>query len=290
MTEATAVRSEYVEFWNQVLVAKFERHRNILMSGLSHHSDVVLPQLQVDVGARVLDVGCGWGDTAIQLAHKVGPTGMVWGLDCCGTFLEKGRQDAERAGLENVRFIDADVEVYPFNTEFDLCFSRFGMMFFQNPVAAMRNVYRALKPGGRLVFVVWRRIGDNPWLELPKEVVLGYLPPPGENAATCGPGPFSMASPDLVSAQLEAAGYRQFDFERIDGPVMVGETLEQALRFQLDIGPAGEVFREAGEDAERRRGEIEDALKKQLAKYQQPDGSVVMDSSSWHITAFKPES
>ena len=290
MTEATAAKNEYVEFWNRVLVGKFERHRNILMGGLSHHSDVVLPDLPVDSGARVLDVGCGWGDTAIQLARKAGPAGTVWGLDCCETFLEKGRTDAAKEGLDNIRFIDADVEVYPLDTGFDLCFSRFGMMFFQNPVAAMRNIHRALKPGGRLVFVVWRRIEDNPWLGLPKALVLDYLPPPGEAAATCGPGPFSMANPNQVSAQLNAAGYQSFEFERIDGPVMVGDSLEQAVRFQLDIGPAGEVFREAGEDAEHRRDEIEEALKEVLSGYQQPDGSVVMNSSSWCISASKPRS
>lgn len=289
MTETAAVRSEYVAFWNDVLVDKFERHRNILMDGLSYHSEVALSRLQVDPGARVLDVGCGWGDTAIQLARKVGPGGQVWGLDCCDAFLDKGRHDAARAGVDNVHFIEADVEVHPFETRFDLCFSRFGMMFFANPVAAMRNVHRALRPGGRLVFIVWRRIEDNPWLGLPKEVVLRHLPPPGEDAQTCGPGPFSMASPEVVTAQLNAAGFRDIELERIDGPVMVGRSLEQAIRFQLDIGPAGEVFREAGEVAERRREDIEAALGEHLAGYQQPDGSIVMRSSSWTITTSRPD-
>ncbi|MBA1146309.1 class I SAM-dependent methyltransferase [Ectothiorhodospiraceae bacterium WFHF3C12] len=288
MTETATAQNEYVAFWNDVLVEKFERFRNILMGGLSYHSDVGLNALEVRTGARVLDIGCGWGDTALQLARRVGPDGEVWGLDCCEPFLEKGRRDATEAGLDNVHFIAADVETYPFKTRFDLCFSRFGMMFFASPVAAMRNVHKALKPGGRLNFIVWRTIDDNPWLGLPKELVLRYLPPPGEDAETCGPGPFSMASPDLVTAQLEAGGFTDITFDRIDGPVMVGRNVEQAVAFQLAIGPAGEVFREAGEEAERRRGEIESALADQLAAFQRPDGSIVMGSSSWSITAHKP--
>jgi len=287
MAESNEPRNEFVAFWNEVLVAKFERFRNILMEGLSYHSEVPLAKLRLTPGARVLDVGCGWGDTAIRLAKKTGPTGSVIGLDCCGAFLEQGRQDAAAAGLANVRFVEADVETYPFKPEFELCFSRFGMMFFANPVAAMRNVRRALKPGGHLVFITWRTIDDNPWLGIPKKVVLNFLPPPGEDAQTCGPGPFSMASTSLVTAQLRAAGFDAVGFERTDGPVMVGSTVEQAMQFQLALGPAGEIFREAGEEAERRKEEIEAALRTSLSRYEK-GGRIVMDSSSWTITARNP--
>lgn len=287
MTDTATVRSEYVEFWNDVMVKKFERFQNILMQGLNYHSKVPLGDLQLAGGTKVLDVGSGWGDTAIQLARMVGPSGSVLGLDCCDAFLEKGRRDAEVAGLTNVRFVEADVEKHPFEPEFDLCFSRFGMMFFANPVAAMRNVRRALKPGGELMFVTWRPLEDNPWLGLPKQLVLDYLPPPGEDARTCGPGPFSMADREVVTKQLEVAGFEAIAFQRTDGPVMVGSSVEQAMQFQLAIGPAGEVFREAGEEAEQRRGAIEDALRAALARYEQ-SGEVIMGSSSWTITARRP--
>jgi ubiquinone/menaquinone biosynthesis C-methylase UbiE len=287
MTAPDQPRNEFVTFWNDVLVEKFERFRNILMDGLSYHSEVPLSKLRLTPGSKVLDVGCGWGDTALRLARMTGPTGEVVGLDCCNAFLEKGRHDAAAAGLGNVRFVEADVETYPFAPEYDLCFSRFGMMFFANPVVAMRNLRKALKPGGRLMFITWRAIEDNPWLGIPKKVVLNFLPPPGEDAQTCGPGPFSMASPSLVTAQLEAAGFTDARFERSDGPVMVGATVEQAMQFQLALGPAGEIFREAGAEAERRKGEIEDALRTSLAHHER-DGRVVMDSSSWTITARNP--
>lgn len=289
MSELATESNEYVDFWNDVLFEKFDRYRNILMTGLSYHSTEPLKTLAVEPGSRIVDVGCGWGDTAIQLAGMTGPEGYVLGLDCCEGFLRKGRDDAAANGVRNVEFLAADVERYPFEADYDLAFSRFGMMFFQNPVVAMKNIRRALKPGARLVFIVWRAIEDNPWLGLPKEVVLRHLPPPGEDALTCGPGPFSMANPEVVSAQLKAAGFAPDPrFERFDGPVMVGSTPEQAMQFQLALGPAGEVFREAGEEAERKRETIESALREVLAEYENADGEIVMPSSSWTITATNP--
>jgi SAM-dependent methyltransferase len=278
----------FTRFWNDVLVAKFERFRNIMLDGLSYHSAGPLARLDLPRGARAVDVGCGWGDTAIELARKAGPEGSVLALDCCDAFLEKGRRDAAAEGLRNLRFVVADVQTYPFETTFDFAFSRFGMMFFANPVAAMRNVRRALVPGGRAMFITWRTIDDNPWLGVPKATVLRFLPPPGEDAATCGPGPFAMANPDVVRAQLAAAGFVDATFERVDGPVMVGRDVEQAIDFQLMLGPAGEIVREAGELADARRGEIDEALRAELGRYVASDGSVRMQSSSWTITARNP--
>jgi ubiquinone/menaquinone biosynthesis C-methylase UbiE len=278
---------EFTAFWNDVLVEKFERFRDIMLRGLNYHSEMPLRALRLAPGSKVLDVGCGWGDTAIQLARMTGTTGSVLGLDCCNAFLESGRNDAQAAGLTNVRFVEADVQTYRFEREFDFCFSRFGMMFFSNPVAAMRNVRSALKPGGRLMFITWRSLADNPWLGVPKQVVLDFLPPPGEDAQTCGPGPFSMANTDVVTAQLKAAGYVDCHFERNDGPVMVGRSVEQALQFQLALGPAGEIFREAGTLAEQRRAEIEQALRQAIGRYEH-NGEIVMQSSSWTITATNP--
>ena len=105
--------------------------------------------LAVPEGGRAVDVGCGFGDTAIELAKRVGPAGYVLGIDCCDGFLDYGRRDAAAAGLGNVEFLEADVQSYPFAGDFDLCFSRFGTQFFENPVAALRNMRRSLKPGRR---------------------------------------------------------------------------------------------------------------------------------------------
>jgi SAM-dependent methyltransferase len=289
MNDTAVANDEFTAFWNNVLAAKFERFRNILLEGLGYHSAALLRDLAVPAGSRVLDVGCGWGDTAIELARKVGPTGEVLGIDCCDAFLAKGRRDAIAAGLHNVHLVAADVQNYRFSADFDLCFSRFGMMFFSNPVYAMRNIANALKPGGRLLFVTWRALEENPWCAIPKRTVLRFLPPPGGDAQTCGPGPFSMASPDVVSAQLKAAGFVDVSFQRTDGPVMVGSNVEQAMQFQLAIGPAGEIVREGGDESARRKNEIEDALRAELARYQQANGEVMMQSGSWAISAYKPK-
>ena len=177
-TEATTERSEFVDFWNEILVPKFVRFKHILVGGLSRHSEQIFPTLKVAAGDRALDVGCGFGDTAIELAMRVGPTGSVLGIDCCEGFLDFGRKDAARLGLQNVKFVEGDVQTYPFPPIYDFCFSRFGTQFFENPVAGLRNMRRALKPGGVMTMIVWRTIADNPCLGLPKKIILEYLPPP----------------------------------------------------------------------------------------------------------------
>ena len=285
--EAASARSQYVDFWNDVLVPKFVRWRHILVDGLTLHSAKVFPSLAVRPGDKVVDAGCGFGDTAIQLARLVGPSGSVLGMDCCDGFLEYARRDAKAAGLKNVSFLEADVQSYPFKPEHDFCFSRFGTQFFENPVAGLRNMRKSLKPGGTMTMIVWRGINDNPWLGHAKQIALKFLPPPGDNAQSCGPGPFSMADTGVVTKQLEIAGYKDIQFEQIDAQVFVGKDLDDAAAFQLAIGPAGEVYREAGKIAEARHDEIVQALKAELAKYQRPNG-IMMDSSSWKVTARNP--
>ena len=280
-------RNQYVTFWNEILVPKFVRWKHIIVDGLTLHSEAIFPTLRVRPGDKVVDVGCGFGDTAIKLAKIVGPSGSVLAIDCCDGFLEFGRQDAKAAGISNITFLEEDVQTYPFEPIHDFCFSRFGTQFFENPVAGLRNMRKSLKPGGIMTMIVWRGIKDNPWLGSAKDVVLRFLPPPGENAQTCGPGPFSMADTGVVTKQLEIAGYRDIQFERIDAQVFVGKDIDDAAAFQLALGPAGEVYREAGKLAEDRHDEIVQALKAQLANHLGPNG-VMMDSSSWRVTAINP--
>ncbi len=285
--DATDAGREFVDFWNEILVPKFVRFKHILVDGLTHHSEAVIPLLQVKEGDRVLDVGCGFGDTAIQLARRVGPAGSVIGIDCCDAFLKVGREDAAAAGLSNVEFVEGDAQSHPFQPVYDFVFSRFGTMFFENPVIGLRNMRTAIKPSGLMTMIVWRRVDDNPWLGLPKQVVSNFLPPPGDDAQSCGPGPFSMADQETVTAMLKSAGYIDTDFKRVDAPVLVGATTKDSVDFQLALGPAGEVFREAGELAEERREEIEAALSHAISTYQTDEG-IAMASSSWVITATNP--
>ena len=278
----------FVQFWNDVLAPKFIRFKHVLVGGLSRHSEAVFPTLPVRRGDRVLDVGCGFGDTAIRLAELVGPEGSVVGVDCCDAFLEHARAEVQARNLTNVRFARADAEIALPLDQFDFVFARFGTMFFANPVAGLRNMRKALRPGGRMVHIVWRDRADNPWLSMAKDVVLRFLPAPGADAQTCGPGPFSMASESVVRAMMTAAGYGEIEFQRVDAPVLVGKDVNDAIAFQLAIGPAGEVFREAGDRATEMREQIEGALAEAINRQKVASDGVVMDSSSWVISAVNP--
>lgn len=280
--------TEFVKFWNEVLAPKFIRFKHILVDGLSQHSKAVFSSLPVRRGDKVLDVGCGFGDTAIRLAELVGSTGEVTGIDCCDTFLDFARKDVQARGLTNVTFIRGDAEIALPTNQFDFVFARFGTMFFANPVAGLRNMRKALRPEGRMVHIVWRRPADNPWLSMAKDIVLRFLPQPGVDARTCGPGPFSMCDDATVRAMMTAAGYSDIAFERVDAPVVVGADVQDAIAFQLAIGPAGEVFREAGAAAEEKREQIEAALGKAINREKITSQGIIMESSSWVISAINP--
>jgi ubiquinone/menaquinone biosynthesis C-methylase UbiE len=283
-----AADTPFVEFWNEVLAPKFIRFKHVLVDGLTHHSEAVFPALPVRKGDKVLDVGCGFGDTAMKLAQLVGPEGKVVGVDCCDAFLDYARKEA--AGLDNISFLRGDAEIALPQEQFDFAFARFGTMFFANPVAGLRNMRKSLKPGGRMVHIVWRERADNPWLSMAKDIVLDFLPQPGDDAQTCGPGPFSMAGEDTVRSMMNSAGYEDVEFRRVDAPVLVGNNVQDAIDFQLAIGPAGEVFREAGDLAEQKRSEIEAALAEAINRQKIEADGIVMDSSSWVISGTNPGS
>lgn len=280
--------TEFVKFWNEILVPKFIKFKHVLVDGLTHHSEAVFPNLRVKEGDSVLDVGCGFGDTAMKLARQVGSQGRVLGVDCCDAFMDYGRREAMEQGMENIAFANGDVMTMPFAPEYDFVFSRFGTMFFDNPVAAMRNMRSAMKPGATMTHIVWRTPDDNPWLSMAKGIVLGFLPPPSEDAQTCGPGPFSMQSQDMVTGMMKSAGFADIEFTRVDAPVLIGRTVRDAIDFQLALGPAGEVFREAGAEAEEKRDQIEAALADAITAQKKETDGIVMDSSSWVISAINP--
>jgi ubiquinone/menaquinone biosynthesis C-methylase UbiE len=154
-------RGQYIDFWNEIMVPKFVRWKHIIVDGLSLHSAAVFPTLEVKPGDKVVDAGCGFGDTAIELGRLVGRTGSVLAIDCCNEFLEFGRRDAKAAGIENVSFLEEDVQTYSFEPIHDFCFSRFGTQFFENPVAGLKNMRSALKPNGIMTMIVWRRSAES---------------------------------------------------------------------------------------------------------------------------------
>src|SRR6476469_8200547 len=153
MGEIATANEEAIEAWDGPLYDRFVQFRHLLVTGLGGRRDKGMNLIAPRQGERALDVGCGFGDTAQQLAELVGPSGSVLGVDASPRFIETASAEAEQAGVRNVRFEVADVEANAFAESFDLAFSRMGTMFFANPVAALRNIRKALVPGGRLAMV-----------------------------------------------------------------------------------------------------------------------------------------
>jgi SAM-dependent methyltransferase len=268
--------------WDGVLFDKFTRFRPFVTDGLSVHGAAAIERCEVE-GLRVLDLGCGFGDTTLELARR-GAREVV-GVDAAPRFVTSARDAAERSGLGHVRFEIADVQQSPLGGPYDLAFSRFGTMFFASPVAALRNVRRSLAPGAALCMVVWRRREDNPCFYLAQQVADAMLPlPENDDEPTCGPGPFSMASADLVSEQLRIAGFQRSAFERHDAPIRLGHSVDDAVQFALALGPAGERMRLAKEEGERKRPELEAALREAFAPFLGEQG-VMLDSSTWIVRA-----
>jgi ubiquinone/menaquinone biosynthesis C-methylase UbiE len=279
-----------IEAWNTVLFEKFSRFRDIVTEGLSGHSDELLRRRPYRSGARVLDIGCGFGDTTQQIAEQVGPAGTAVGVDCAPNFIDLCARETTAAGIANASFFVADVQGDDLHGPYDQIFSRFGTMFFNLPGAALRNIRSALKPGGELAMIVWRKREDNPWIH-DAEVLVKEIVPVVKHEETdqvhCGPGPFSMAGADLVSEMLRSVGFDRIAFARYDADVCIGRTVDEAIEFAMTLGPAGEIIRLAGDEGVKRKPQVMDALRTLFTPHARHDG-VWLGSSSWFVTAKNP--
>ena len=280
-----------VEAWNTVLFQKFLRFKHLLIDGLAQHSDAALERCRYPAGARVLDVGCGFGDSTGRIATRVGPRGEAVGVDCAENFIAAAQADARAAGVTNAQFRVADVQSSDLGGPYDFAFARFGTMFFEMPGAAMRNIRKALKPGGRFTQIVWRRREENPWLheaELRVREIVPVVAHEDTDQVHCGPGPFSMSGPDMVSGMLRGAGFEHITFERFDCDICIGRDLAESIEFAMALGPAGEVMRLAGAEAERLKPQVVSALTAALTPFVRADG-VWAPSSTWFVTATRAE-
>jgi SAM-dependent methyltransferase len=288
--QVAASNEEAIEAWNGVLFDRFVRHRDILLAGLGAHGERGLRLHPPSSGDRTLDVGCGFSDTTLRLAELVGPEGEAVGVDAAERFIAVARREAAEAGVANAGFLVGDVQACDLDGGFDYAFSRFGTMFFANPVIALRNVRRTLAPGGRLCMVVWRRKLDNEWLHRAERVVERYLTRPATTAGpTCGPGPFSMADADTTAEILVRAGFEDVSLHRWHIQIAIGADVDEAVEFVMALGPAGELIRLAASEAEAYRSSIVAALREALSGLQGSDGAVVRaPASTWIVGARSP--
>jgi SAM-dependent methyltransferase len=231
-------------------------------------------------GESVLDIGCGGGTTALDLAHAVAPDGTVVGVDLSAAVLAFAQSAAK--GNERVRFVQADAQMYPFEpASFDAAFSRFGVMFFNDPIAAFGNIRRSLRPSGRLAFVCWRTLEENSLDNLPLRAASVHLPP----QPACdpeAPGPFAFANPDRVHDILERAGFVKIEITAHDEQVGSGD-LNSMLAVCSRVGALGKILRENPEF----RAVTLPAVRSALAAHDGPDG-VKLKAATWVVTARAP--
>jgi SAM-dependent methyltransferase len=287
--QIAAANQEAHEAWNGPLFDRFVEHRRAMVGGLGAHGETALELHPPRPGERVLDIGCGFGDSTRQIAAMVGPDGEAVGVDVAERFVEVARREAEEQGVGNAAFLAADVQATRPKGRFDYAFSRFGTMFFASPVAALRGVREALTPGGRLCMVVWRRKLDNEWLHRAELAIDELVDRPEEtDEPTCGPGPFSMADADTTSEILASAGFADISLRRDDLVFELGPDIAAARDLVMALGPAGELIRLAGAGADRIRPRLERVVEDALADCVQPDGSVHAASSTWIVSASAP--
>jgi SAM-dependent methyltransferase len=287
---AVAVTNEEaVRAWDTVLYERWKSNRHVFVGALNEVTEEVFDRFPPPAGGCCLDIGCGFGDTTRRLAELVGAGGFALGTDSSPRFIEDARREAAEAGVDNIEFQLADAQTAQWDPIYDYAFSRMGTQFFAAPVVAMRAIRGALKPGGQLRKVCWRRKAESPFWAETEGVVQRFLSRPEEyDADTCGPGPFSLGNPETTRGILEAAGFADIDLERRDFDYFMGADMDEAIDSLLAIGPGAELIRLNAEYGESRRGEIADALRDHYAPWQKPDGSIVGRGSVWLVTATNP--
>jgi SAM-dependent methyltransferase len=271
--------SEMAAAWDGLEGDDWVRDREHYDLGIRRHHLRLVDAAAVSAGERVLDVGCGTGELSRAVGRAAGGS-PVLGVDLSARMLARARELADAEGLSSVAFLQADAQVHPFERGwFDVVVSRFGGMFFADPVVAFQNLRGALRPGGRLAMLTWRDLGSNEWmLALRDALSLGReLPAPRVGT----PGPFGLADPDGVRSVLTAAGFDGVELEAVDEPFRAGADADDAFAFISNGGAArGLLDGLAPED----RGAALDALRVTLRAHQSADG-VEFGSAAWIVRA-----
>jgi SAM-dependent methyltransferase len=250
--------SEQAAFWQDRAPSWLAAEEHV--ARVSHRfGKAAIERLGLGAGQRVLDVGCGSGPTTLMLATEVGPEGEVVGADISPAMLAAATARAGDAGVRNVRFVEADMQVDDLGAGlFDAAFSQFGVMFFADPVAAFANIRRAIHPGGALAFACWQPIFSNEWMFVPGSAVVtvtGSLPPmpgPGE------PGPFSLSEPGRIEEVLGAAGFTHVEVAPHDEVITLrGDEIDSLVALSQAVGPVRQALLDAGDDQDLRHRLVE---------------------------------
>jgi len=274
--------AEQERYWNETAGPTWVRLNDVLDRMITPLGRLAMDRARLAAGERVLDVGCGCGNTTVELARRVAPGGSVTGVDVSAPMLGLARERA--AGVDGVRFERGDAQVHPFPpSAFDVVYSRFGIMFFVDPNAAFTNVRAALRSGGRVAFVCWQWLPVNEWMRIPVMAlaqVMTLPPPPAPDA----PGPFSFGDPDRVRAILGGAGFVEVDVAPHEGTLTLpgGGDVDATVDFALQMGPAAAALREAADPDLRPRAAK--AVREALLPYVTPEGTR-MSYACWLVSA-----
>ncbi len=272
-------------YWQQEGGGQWAEHVDRIEAVMQGLNEVLVDAAAPKAGESVLDIGCGGGLTSFAIAQRVGADGHVTGVDVSPRILAVAkRRHADRLP---VNFTLGDAATADLGREkYDLLVSRFGLMFFDEPVAALTNIRKAMKKSGRLVAMVWQGLEENPWLSEAAKTVAALLPDEdgkqesGQQAEEYAPGPFALADPDFIRAVFSAAGFSKVALDDLHTRITLGR-LESAVQFLLDIGPAASQLRDA---SPARIDKARVALGQLLQGYQQGQ-DIVMPAASWIIRA-----
>ena len=241
------------EFWNGKGGENWISREARLEASLKLFGQRAMAAAAITRGQRILDIGFGCGDTSIELAETVGPTGHVHGVDISATMVAAAEKQAKKAACDNVSFECADAQTHTLTGAcYDRIFSRFGVMFFDDPVGAFKNMHGALKPGGCLAFISWAPRDSNAWVGLPLQVVAQHLSlPPAPSIDD--PGPFSLSEPSRITTLLGAAGFSHIAVESVKIPFVLGADIDEALSFLMHLAPSGGAINNAEADTPTRQ-------------------------------------
>lgn len=280
--DATTIAAEQRAFWNSATTRVWSDSHDRIDAVLEGVIAPLLDGAAPRAGERVLDIGCGSGTTVLAFAAQVGPGGRVLGADIAEPSVAVANRRIAAAGLSQAEVILADAATHPFAPgSFDLLTSRFGVMFFGDPVAAFANMRTALAADGRLAMAVFRSPADNPWASGPVAAIRHLVTPvptgPGQ------PGQFAFADPDHVSRVLGAAGFREVALTPADPVMRLGRDAEEAAETAIMVGPARRAL-DAADAPPGLRGQVQAALRDYFRDQEGPDG-VALRGGIWLVSA-----